>query len=65
LSVAALCISFVCLCCREAASNDKVLFKTWENGYKTHRMLESRSGLPSTSANPATVVKFCELVDRD
>ena len=30
-----------------------------------HKMLEPRSGLPSTSANPATVVKFCELVARD
>jgi len=65
LSVAALCISFVCPCCHEAASKDKVLFKTWENGYETHEMLEQRSGLPSTSANPATFAKFCELVARD
>jgi hypothetical protein len=65
LSVAALCISFVCLCCHEAANKDKVLFKTWENGYKTHKMLEPRSGLPSTSANPATVAELFELVARD
>ena len=54
-----------CLCCHEAASKDKIVFKTWENGCKTHEMLEPRSGLPSTSANPATVAKFCELVARD
>jgi hypothetical protein len=63
--VADLCISFVCLCCHEAASKDNVLFKTWENGYNTHKTLEPRSGLPSTSANPATVAKFCVLVARD
>ena len=65
LSVAALCISIVFLCCHEAASKDQVLFKTWENGYETHKILEPRSGWPSTATNPATVEKFCELVARD